>query len=160
MGLMARIPSPTKIAPTDWLFNGRPFTSDDIGKAEGFVYRLTHIPTGKFYIGKKFFWSIRKTKGKKRRVRTESDWQDYLSSSQLVQNQASAEGADVFLREIVSIHITRGDTNFSEIKLQFIHNVLERNDTLNDAIGKYRRPPDRIVAGRRHSSSNSAVSHT
>ena len=26
----------------------------------GFVYKITHVPSGKYYIGKKFFWKILK----------------------------------------------------------------------------------------------------
>jgi hypothetical protein len=153
MGLTApAIKTSVTRTPSAWLFDGKPFTSADINKAEGFVYRLTHRSTGKIYIGRKYFWSIRKTKGKKNRVRTESDWQSYMSSSKVVQEQATSEGPNAFLREIVSIHKTRGDTNFSEIKLQFLLNVLERDDTLNDAIGKYRRPQPHIIAARRHPS--------
>ena len=38
-----------------WLYNGLPFTSDDIGDYYGFVYRITNLCTGKQYIGRKYF---------------------------------------------------------------------------------------------------------
>ena len=38
-----------------WLYNGLPFTSDDIGDYYGFVYRITNLSTGKQYIGRKYF---------------------------------------------------------------------------------------------------------
>jgi len=54
-----------------WLYNGLPFTSDDIGDYYGFVYRITNLCTGKQYIGRKYFVQKRKPKGGKRRVTSE-----------------------------------------------------------------------------------------
>ena len=49
--------------------------------AYGYVYLITNTATGRKYIGKKLFW-FRKTKvvkGKKKRIKVESDWRDYWS---------------------------------------------------------------------------------
>lgn len=139
----------------EWTFNGQPFTSDQIGKAEGFVYRITNLKTGKKYIGRKYFWSIRKTKGKSRRVRKESDWKDYFGSSKEMALTLEQYGPENFTREILSIHKTRGDCNYSEIKTQFLMNVLEDDDYINDAIGKFRRrPPEHIKTARQHANSS------
>ena len=35
-----------------WLYNGLPFTSNDIGDNYGFVYRITNLCSGKQYIGR------------------------------------------------------------------------------------------------------------
>ena len=43
-----------------WLYEAKPFTSNDIGKFFGFVYRITNIQTGKQYIGRKYFYQFRK----------------------------------------------------------------------------------------------------
>ena len=40
-----------------WLYEGEPFTTDDIGEFFGFVYRITNLQSGKKYIGRKYFWS-------------------------------------------------------------------------------------------------------
>ena len=66
-----------------WTFNGKEFDSEDIGDAYGFVYLIT-TPEGQKYIGRKYFWSIRKVKGKTRRQRSESDWKKYYGSSDLL----------------------------------------------------------------------------
>jgi hypothetical protein len=52
------------------------FTEDMIGGAFGMVYLITHTPTGKKYVGKKFFTKAktRQVKGKKKRSRVASDW--------------------------------------------------------------------------------------
>ena len=38
-----------------WIYEGCPFTSDDIGDYYGFVYRITNTTNGKSYIGRKYF---------------------------------------------------------------------------------------------------------
>ena len=37
-----------------------PFLSEDIGEHYGFVYCITNVLTGRRYIGRKYFWSLRK----------------------------------------------------------------------------------------------------
>ena len=51
-----------------WIYEGRPFTSDDIGDNYGFVYRITNTTSGKQYIGRKYFTQKRKPKGGKRKL--------------------------------------------------------------------------------------------
>ena len=46
-----------------WIYEGRPFTSDDIGDYYGFVYCITNTTTGQKYIGRKYFVQKRKPKG-------------------------------------------------------------------------------------------------
>ena len=48
---------------------------------EGYVYRVTELSTSKFYIGRKNLYSKRTVKGKKNKVKTESNWQSYRTSS-------------------------------------------------------------------------------
>ena len=71
-----------------WYYKEKEFneTPEDF---QGFVYMITDINTGKKYIGKKNFWKpkiLPKTKTRKRRVRTrtESDWRTYFGSSEEV----------------------------------------------------------------------------
>ena len=64
-----------------WIYNGKPFLSEDIGEHYGFVYCITNVLTGRRYIGRKYFWSLRKPRGKSRRVKSESDWKKYYGSS-------------------------------------------------------------------------------
>ena len=60
-----------------WLYEGKPFTSDDINDLFGFVYCITNLKNGREYIGRKYFWQFRTPKGKKRKVKSESDWKKY-----------------------------------------------------------------------------------
>jgi|LWDU01.1.fsa_nt_gi hypothetical protein len=131
-----------------WQFHGKDFDTDDIGNAQGFVY-VIETPDGKFYIGRKYFHSIRKKKGFLRRQRTESDWKKYYGSSEYLKELVKEEGKDSFRRIILSLHKTRGDCNYEEVKQQFLHDVLESDNFLNDNInGKWHRKPQHIIDDR------------
>jgi hypothetical protein len=95
---------------------------------EGFVYLIVNTLTNQKYIGKKFFWSIRKikVKGRKNRriVRKESDWQTYKSSCAELISDIDKLGIKNFKFNILSLHTSRRDTNYAEIKEQFERDVL------------------------------------
>jgi hypothetical protein len=138
-----------------WTFNGKEFDSEDIGDAYGFVYLIT-TPEGQKYIGRKYFWSIRKVKGKTRRQRSESDWKKYYGSSDLLKAKIKQSDKNLFKREIISLHSTKGRVNYSEVKEQFINGVLESDEYLNDNInGKWHRGPEHITSKSRFSSLSS-----
>jgi hypothetical protein len=59
-----------------WIYNGESFTSADIGDYFGFVYNITNLTNERQYIGRKYFWSFRTPKGKKRKVKLEF-YKDY-----------------------------------------------------------------------------------
>ena len=107
-----------------WVFEGRTFLSEDINDLYGFVYRITNIQSGKKYIGRKYFWSFRKPPGKKRKVKQESDWQKYYGSCPELKEDIKKYGKEIFSREILSLHETRGTCNFEETKQLFLNNVL------------------------------------
>ena len=107
-----------------WMYEGKPFTSDDIGDFYGFVYRITNITNGKQYIGRKYFTQKRKPKGGKRKVTSESDWKKYYGSSDELKQDIKTLGRDSFKREILSLHTTLGKVNYEETKQLFLHNVL------------------------------------
>jgi len=107
-----------------WMYEGKPFTSDDIGDYYGFVYRITNINNRKSYIGRKYFVQKRKPKGGKRKVTSESDWKRYYGSSDELKRDIKDLGRDSFRREILSLHTTLGKVNYEETKQLFLHNVL------------------------------------
>ena len=107
-----------------WLYEGKPFTSDDISNFFGFVYRITNTQNGRQYIGRKYFYQKRKPKGGKRRVTSESDWKRYYGSSDELKQDVKEYGKDNFRREIISLHETLGKVNYEETKQLFLHNVL------------------------------------
>ena len=118
-----------------WLYQGKPFTTDDIGNLFGFVYRITNLQSGKQYIGRIYFWQKRKPKGGKRRVTSESDWKRYYGSSDDLKRDIREIGKDSFRREIISLHETLGKVNYEETKQLFLHNVLM--EALDDGTPMY-----------------------
>ena len=122
-----------------WIFNGSPFVSEDINDLYGFVYRITNLQSGKQYIGRKYFWSFRKPRGKSRRVKSESDWKKYYGSSDELNAERREIGNAAFKREILSVHRTKGRVNYEETRQLFVNNVLsEQNDYYNSNIlGRY-----------------------
>lgn len=132
-----------------WTFNDKPFNSEDIKDFVGFVYMIECLSDGKKYIGRKYFYSVRKVAGKSRRVRKESDWKKYYGSSKELKELVKQQGEKNFRRIIISLHTTEGDCNYTEVKLQFKMDVLERDDYLNDNInGKWHRKASHIIEGR------------
>ena len=111
-----------------WLYNDKVFESEDIKDYFGFCYLLTDLENGKQYIGRKYFYSVRKKKGIRKKVRSESDWKSYYSSSKKVKQMVLESGHNRFKREILSLYIKKGQVNYNETKLLFQHNVLEAVD--------------------------------
>jgi hypothetical protein len=126
-----------------WIYNGEPFTSEMIGDYQGFVYEITDLQTNRKYIGKKFFYSMRQklVKGKKKRIKSESDWKEYWSSSKQVKDIVESKGKQNLRREILKLCKKKSACNYWELKLQIINDVLQALDEngeriyLNENIG-------------------------
>lgn len=120
--------------PNPWFYQDKIFESENIEDNYGFVYLITDNLTGKKYIGRKYFWSTRKVRGKKRRQKFESDWKTYYSSSKVINELYNIYGDERFKREILSLHKTKGQVNYNETKMLFICNVLEAVDQNNNRL--------------------------
>ena len=107
-----------------WIFDGTPFLSEDINGMHGFVYCITNTLNGKRYIGRKYFYQLRKPRGGGRRVKSESDWKKYYGSSAELTEERKRLGNLVFKRDILSLHKTKGLVNFEETRQLFLNNVL------------------------------------
>jgi hypothetical protein len=119
-----------------WIFNGHPFLSSDINDSFGFVYRITNLLNGREYIGRKYFYQLRKPRGGGRRVKSESNWKKYYGSSDELNRERRESGSNTFFRrEILSVHATKGRTNYEETRQLFLHNVL--GEQLDDGTPKY-----------------------
>ena len=118
-----------------WIYNGKIFESDDIQDHFGFVYHIHCTQTGRDYIGRKYFWSFRKPKGKSRKVKSESDWKKYYGSCPELKEDVDKYGKENFTRTILSLHKTKGKTNFEETRQLFAHNVL--TEGLDDGTPRY-----------------------
>jgi hypothetical protein len=118
-----------------WTFLERTFDTDDVGDNFGFVYNITNLTNERQYIGRKYFWSFRTPKGKKRKVKQESDWKKYYGSCPELKEDVKKLGKEKFRRKILSLHETKGKTNFEETKQLFINNVLI--ETIDNGDPKY-----------------------
>ncbi len=107
-----------------WLYNEKPFISADIEEYFGFVYLIENKLNGRKYIGRKYLWQFRTPKGKKRKVKSESNWKDYYGSCPELKEDIDKFGRENFSRTILSLHKTKGKTNYEETRQLFINNVL------------------------------------
>ena len=118
-----------------WLYEGKPFTTDDINDFFGYVYRIVNLQDGREYIGRKYFWKFRTPKGKKRKVKSESDWKKYYGSCPELKEEIQQLGRQNFSSTILSLHKTAGKTNYEETKQLFTKGVL--TEQLDDGTPKY-----------------------
>lgn len=154
----------TITAPT-WLHDGKLITeiSDMPEGTYGFIYEVTHIPTGKKYIGKKVLFFERNVKlgvkelealkeerkaagmgGRvpaKKKVIKESDWKTYHGSQKEILELVTKGKQLDFKREILTFVKNKKQLTYFETKYLFIREVLEeRNNYINDNIlGKFYR---------------------
>lgn len=121
----------------------------------GFVYKITHTPTGKSYIGKKVLYHNRKQKltkkdlalyegqpGRKpsyKVVQKESDWKTYWGSSKPLLELVKSEPTDNFERRIIEFAPNKKLLTYYETQYLFVYQVLQRPDEFfNDNIlGKF-----------------------
>ena len=131
-----------------WLYKDKEINSIEDMPADtfGFVYLVTHTPSGKKYLGKKQLISNRtlpplKGQKKKRKIQKESDWKTYYGSQAEIKTLVK-ESQDMleFVREIRIFVSTKKLLGYYENKLLYAYDVLENDEYLNNNIsGKYFR---------------------
>jgi len=116
-----------------WIYNGKEFDLDPEDYF-GFVYLIENNITGKKYIGKKQFWSVRrlpplKGKKRKRKVIKESNWKKYWGSSDFLKEDIAIYGKENYTRTILLLCTSKSSLTYNETRLLFIHEVLyAKND--------------------------------
>ena len=147
----------------NWLYKEVEVIEDTIPEeAVGFVYKIIHIPSGKYYIGKKSLSSVRTLKlgkrellkikeerkvnkmpgpaPKKKKVRKTSDWEKYYSSNEWINEQVKEGKENEFRREIIQFCNSKKSLSYYEIYWMFKYDVLADENSLNGNIsGNYFR---------------------
>ena len=121
----------------------------------GFVYIVTHKPTGKSYIGKKVLFHNKKQKIGKRELKKlqgivgrrpayklvvkESDWLNYYGSQKEIKQLLLEGKKNEFTRCILKMCNSKKTLTYFEVKYQMLYQVLEKPDEFfNDNIlGKF-----------------------
>ena len=118
---------------SDWSYNGSLFTEEDVGNSYGFVYEIVNLTNNRRYIGKKFFTKAgtRQIKGKKKKVRLSSGWENYWSSSDELKADVKRLGDDNFTRTILYLCKSRSECSYRETKEIFIRDALLTDDYYN-----------------------------
>jgi len=116
-----------------WLYNNNEFTEEMIGDNFGFIYEITNLLNGRKYVGKKFFTraGTKQIKGKKKKVRLSSGWENYWSSSKELQEDVKTLGEDNFVRRIIHLCKTRSECSYRETKEIFIRDALLTTEYYN-----------------------------
>lgn len=104
-----------------WLFKNKELTQDEIpDKAIGFIYKISDLD-GNWYIGRKLLTkaAYKTVNGKKKKVRKESDWVDYWSSSPNLLEVIESKGKEKFKREILLFVDTKACLTYAEEYMLF-----------------------------------------
>lgn len=119
-----------------WLYKGQ--FIEEIPESEtkpyGFIYIITQISTNKKYIGRKYFTKAgyKTVKKKKKRIRVESDWKKYWSSSPSLLQEVENAGEADFTKEIVKLCYSKSECSYYETKLIFETDAIISEKYYND----------------------------
>ena len=82
----------------EWTYNDNLFTAEQTEGFYGFVYLITNIDNNRKYIGRKYFTKAKTTqlKGKKKRSRVGSGWEDYWGSNKVLVEEIAAQGKEKY----------------------------------------------------------------
>lgn len=116
-----------------WLYNRESLTEIP-ENAIGFVYMITNQANGMKYIGKKnfYFSKTKQVKGKKKRIKVESDWKEYYGSNKTLVEHVNQYGDDKFIREIIQLCYTKGEMTYYETKHIFAVDAVISEGYYND----------------------------
>ena len=142
-----------------WLYQNKEIKEleDMPGDNFGFIYEVTHLPTGRKYLGKKQLISVtKKALGKKelveqpitrgrtattKQIIKESDWKTYYGSHSEIKGLIKEGKQSEFSREILIFTPNKKLHTYYENKFLFIKGVIEPDSNyINDNIeGRYFR---------------------
>ena len=116
-----------------WLYNDIEFTENNIEGYFGFVYLIENKINGRKYVGKKLFTraGTKQIKGKKKKVRLSSGWENYWSSSEELKADVKKLGEENFARKILYLCKSRSECSYRETKEIFINDALLTTEYYN-----------------------------
>lgn len=119
----------------------------------GFIYKITRIEDGKFYVGRKNLYSERTKaltkkelaehtgKGKKptkKKVIAESDWKEYYGSEASLKAEVKQLGKGAFKREVLHLCTHKKQMTYQELRHQILQGCLESDNCFNgNILGKF-----------------------
>lgn len=136
-------------------------TKDFPENTYGFIYKVTHLPTNKSYIGKKVLYFERTKKlgkreveelkeqrklqglrGKtpaKKKVITESDWKTYYGSQKEIKELVAKSNPEDWNKQILQFVPSKKLLTYYETKYLFVNEVIENSDIYynNNILGKF-----------------------
>lgn len=131
-----------------WVYKGEVFNDSKIPEgALGFIYEMEAIIDGRAvrYVGKKNFYSTTKKKfgvkalanmedkrAKKYTIQVKTNYQNYYSSNKVLQDAHKA--GVIIKRFMVRICFSKTELTYHETKFQFVREVLEKEEYLNQNI--------------------------
>lgn len=131
---------------TDWSERMTPW-QNELGElvecvpdgALGFVYRVTHTETGRYYIGKcqaMTHAKLKPLKGKTRARRKwrETAWKKYTTSSRELNELIEADGIHEFEWRVLSWHKSKSGLGYEELRHQMAADVLRDPQSLNGIV--------------------------
>ena len=115
------------------MYNNIEFTEDMVGDWFGYVYEIVNLTNGRRYVGKKFFTraGTKQIKGKKKKVRLSSGWENYWSSSEELKADVKKLGEENFARKILYLCKSRSECSYRETKEIFINDALLTTEYYN-----------------------------
>lgn len=116
-----------------WIYNNKPLEEIPDGVI-GFTYEIVNTVTGRRYIGKKnfFFAKTKQVKGKKKKIKVESDWKSYFGSNKELQEHVALYGEHKFERHILRLCKTKGEMTYYETKAIFATDAVISEEYYND----------------------------
>lgn len=115
-----------------WLYNNKEFEPPD--NCYGFIYLIENKINNRKYIGRKYLTKAgyKQVKGKRKKIRKESDWLDYYGSSPQLLKDIEQYGKENFTRTILRICKSRGECNYWEAKLIFHYDAVLKEEYYNE----------------------------
>lgn len=121
-----------------WHYQGKVFPTleTDLAPWFGFVYLIEDTTNGQKYIGRKYLTkaATKQVKGKRKKIRKESNWLEYWGSNALLLDSIKQKGPESFSRTILHLCRTKAECAYWESYEIFTRNALISDEFYNQWI--------------------------